>query len=1465
MSISLATIPNKRTPIKGALAQYFIDGSKSTELNGKVQPYDFDGTNTNRLTGEELERVGRKGWCYEGDGSTTFVEYPNAIMTTNEGDTLKQIFYYKKTSNPISGYEYIVGTGVGGSGIAAIFQNTTGSLRVTNGGPRTGSSIVDTGISLDNNVWYKIELESTYVSAVVTVGEVDHDLTVTNLETGETENWLYSFTNKASIAGDFTVYIGLDDGTNYSWGRVYGYQCLVNDVLEFEVNCQEESGNISYEVNQGNNSTSANIIHTQDDEVTFSDANDRGAGIVAKDLNRAAIASGNIVTLASDFKLKYVFEVYPFFTNGNKYYLSIRGSGIIIYLTIANNTTSSVTLNNSGTNVSFTTDGISLYNRLLTLVIERNSTVVSVSLSNDIGESVSPPTQVFTPNMEMNEFSYIDLTGNLTDYANGSLKSLEVWDGAPFTDGEAEYAWLDFTNSNLDTGSAGLSYDLNPATKIVTDGVVPLLEDGVTPANSNITQAQYIGQYKPYLQLKNSPCFTSDTSGARIDTVEDLFVSGVSYLALGFWFRYNSTGVSKGVLRGGSSAAGGLGLKWISINASNKLVFEFWNGDKSTSTSYTCNDIDFSDNVARRIFILCDYTNIIIGSSGGSGFYYVYIDGVLKTTIAITQTVSYLSQEIKLVVYIVGGISSGGTDTCDGSFAGLELYKSNSTISDGDESKLQCVMSLIENTGSLINVIDVGGDRNGLNSYSIISPSINTWSLTQNVYSFLQAKGGKKFEGVTGRVILSASTPTIPASSTFFEADLVRFSSVSGVSFFTTDTSWLGITRSTAGVVTTGAFVFDLGGRLTYQYDGAGTFSNVGAGFTVLQQEQMQNQLITVRASISGNDLTITWYYPSDGVGSPILTYTVDITTTGNLITDNWGVGFISAYKNGGLRRFTVYDDNTFTGKTYEFLFDEASNSIVETEASLTFSSQDVATGYLPTALDASGNSTFEDVQGNALDPRLCDGRAIQEFDNEINVNPEDIPAITQMGYDDVITSKNIPDSNLGSLFGALKARSENGGYNNLTLFSRGVDNIAPCVTLNGIDQDIRSQDIANTQAQWSAWNDGKKITHEFWLNCDSSAPAATETIYGNIGLQVLSGGTFENVGNIGASFSDVVDLGTDLRDDEWHFIKHIHDVDNKTHSIYIDGVLESQRVYTSYSVTDDEVRNGVIYPLYYGSRTGTLQFFQGSIAGIKVYNEDNPSDVFLQLPLIEGAGSICNVVKRDSTNPVDDYELQASTIANWAITQTVYDYLGAYGGNTPLDVAYIDQDINTSTLLAANISGINSGNITATTANGIGGRNDVLQVTSNSGGDFRLEFGNLIDAQSIVLDQLNIKVSFDFYIDNDTATNPFTKVSALITQNTQISEVNTITEKQWTSISGSFADTVVNPTSNVYGFNVNRSLATDTTGAIIYIDNFKIELNQNLPSQLPLNGTDVQGNNLTTEEIERVLDQQRGLRFQRK
>lgn len=841
---------NKKIP--QALAQYCVDNTPAkVDLNGKVQPYDFNGTNTNRLTGES-DRVGRKGWCYEGDG----------IYTLNIGGSFS----------------------------------------------------------------------------------IDHIIADVDDGTG----WVSDVDISGILSGRILTFTNL-----YKYKNIRAYVTSISDSnLRFKNVSEEESGTIAYDIsgNDNHGTISNSNIHTQDDDVTFSDANDRGAGIVAKDLNRAAIASGNIVTLASDFKLKYVFEVYPFFTNGNKYYLSIRGSGIIIYLTIANNTTSSVTLNNSGTNVSFTTDGISLYNRLLTLVIERNSTVVSVSLSNDIGESVSPPTQVFTPNMEMNEFSYIDLTGNLTDYANGSLKSLEVWDGAPFTDGEAEYAWLDFTNSNLDTGSAGLSYDLNPATKIVTDGVVPLLEDGVTPANSNITQAQYIGQYKPYLQIENSPC----------------------------------------------------------------LNFTFANS----------NQLQFTD-----------------------------LAGVVSVTNEGTAMLSISGNNLVL---------NSGAD--DGTVFGVKLWSGA-----GGTGTLIDELPCCENAGSIANSV-----YDSANYSATISGTLtNVWAITQNVYSFLQAKGGS---------------------------------------------------------VSTGSGSVPLG-------------------------------------------------------------------------------------------------------------------------------------GFIPTKLDASGNSTFEDVQGNDLDPVLCEGRAIQEFDNEINVNPETIPAITQMGYDDVITSKNIPDSSLGILFGALKARSENGGYNNLTLFSRGVDNIAPCVTLNGIDQDIRSQDIANTQAQWSAWNDGKKITHEFWLNCDSSAPAATETIYGNIGLQVLSGGTFENVGNIGASFSDVVDLGTDLRDDEWHFIKHIHDVDNKTHSIYIDGVLESQRVYTSYSVTDDEVRNGVIYPLYYGSRTGTLQFFQGSIAGIKVYNEDNPSDVFLQLPLIEGAGSICNVVKKDTTNPVDDYELQASTTANWAITQTVYDYLGAYGG----------------------------------------------------------------------------------------------------------------------------------------------------------------------------------------------------------
>jgi hypothetical protein len=283
--------------------------------------------------------------------------------------------------------------------------------------------------------------------------------------------------------------------------------------LRFRDVAEAETGTIALDQSgNGNDGTLSNAsLHTPDDTVLFSHADDRGAGLVAKNLNRAQTIPNTIV-LSGAFKARYKFRIYPYFrpfVAGHKYYLTLRGSGITLTLQFLSITpdldTASIRLINGATNAVYESSGVRVLNTLLTLEVTRDvSNNVTFNLSNDLGESATSGLLPFALNYEINEFGYLATV--LNDWVHGSMESVEIWNGVPFTEGEAEYEYTNFINSNTNTGSAGSTFNL--VNKLLIDGIVPLLEDGITPANPNIPQAQYVGAYKDYLQIKNSPNVT---------------------------------------------------------------------------------------------------------------------------------------------------------------------------------------------------------------------------------------------------------------------------------------------------------------------------------------------------------------------------------------------------------------------------------------------------------------------------------------------------------------------------------------------------------------------------------------------------------------------------------------------------------------------------------------------------------------------------------------------------------------------------------------------------------------------------------------------------------------------------------------------------------------------------------------------------------------------------------------------
>ena len=94
---------------------------------------------------------------------------------------------------------------------------------------------------------------------------------------------------------------------------------------------------------------------------------------------------------------------------------------------------------------------------------------------------------------------------------------------------------------------------------------------------------------------------------------------------------------------------------------------------------------------------------------------------------------------------------------------------------------------------------------------------------------------------------------------------------------------------------------------------------------------------------------------------------------------------------------------------------------------------------YIPAALDANGDSTGLDVLGNVISNSHFSGKSLRTgFDNEINVNPEGLPKITQIGYEPGGVENILTIEDLQTYFGAVKGRNEKPDLvNNLLFFNQ--------------------------------------------------------------------------------------------------------------------------------------------------------------------------------------------------------------------------------------------------------------------------------------------------------------------------------------------------------------------------------------------------------------------------------------------
>lgn len=504
--------------IPQALGQYCT--RKQAEpilLDGKVQPYDFNGTNTNRLTGEELEREGRNGWCYD------FSDQAN-ISRVSVSDNLTRLkkwsAYIKATSSSSTTQteEGIVRFSITREGNLAVGSSTNDYwLRIANGGviglkvPTAGSvpSGELTGTTdLTSGGFFLIELE--IVSGVATVkvnGSTEITFTLEDGAGTTLSDYNFRFFQNTTDSNRLYVIGAINDVllTSFS-GLAYDLQITYEDDTFDKWLLQEESGTISYNIGEdvlGEGALTA-ITHSQDDDVTFSDANDRGAGVALENILLDRIPTKLQLTtqldLTGEFKIEATITPYFNVANQNSSFLIGRFSSDYIRLSAISN---GIVLFFNGINLgSFIAVSPFVYGEEIVLILTRNG-------SNDLSCTINGVPATGTINssstLRVRELFPEGVTSDPIKISN-----VKIWDGSTGT-GQSDYEWNPIQSVN-DIGDSGSPNNLLDNT--LQGHVIPLLENGTTPANSNITQAQYLGQYKPYFQVVDSPClnFTNTAS-----------------------------------------------------------------------------------------------------------------------------------------------------------------------------------------------------------------------------------------------------------------------------------------------------------------------------------------------------------------------------------------------------------------------------------------------------------------------------------------------------------------------------------------------------------------------------------------------------------------------------------------------------------------------------------------------------------------------------------------------------------------------------------------------------------------------------------------------------------------------------------------------------------------------------------------------------------------------------------------
>lgn len=290
--------------------------------------------------------------------------------------------------------------------------------------------------------------------------------------------------------------------------------------------------------------------------------------------------------------------------------------------------------------------------------------------------------------------------------------------------------------------------------------VVPLLEDLSTDAAGN--PIQYLGKYKPYLQVVDSPCFTSYAPNTYIETSdsinENFFKDSSNFIACGFSFKAATPTASNLWRFTSGTFANKLSVGVIYTNSSGHLQFVTTDGTIGGSATTTTIATNYCDNNWHRVFVVVDYSAWVVNVAGGTVTFSFYVDGVLVGSRSISPTSAYSNTQTGFGFYRIG-------DLIEAQFVAAYYYKSNTdlkTYASNDNNLVlqpdwEFVVPFVENAGTKINMIASDPTKNP--NLQIENSNGLEWVNTQDIYSYSQSKGVSVSDG-SGSVPLGGLIPS---------------------------------------------------------------------------------------------------------------------------------------------------------------------------------------------------------------------------------------------------------------------------------------------------------------------------------------------------------------------------------------------------------------------------------------------------------------------------------------------------------------------------------------------------------------------------------------------------------------------------------------------------------------------------------------------------------------------------------